>query len=178
MLPDWRPERNHSMSLCVTVAYTGAADPTSPTTVPMAARHPCGPPENGRRHRPVSTRVGDRLSLAGAVESHRGSPLRAASAPHHERTRRSLTRDAARHGEAKNRCCMGSSVEAVALQRYRPRSGGETRTPNTRINSPLLCRLSYPGRRPDWSRRMVSQPRTGTRCGSARRPRADARMST
>ncbi len=26
-------------------------------------------------------------------------------------------------------------------------SGGETRTPNKRINSPLLCRLSYPGRR-------------------------------
>ena len=25
-------------------------------------------------------------------------------------------------------------------------SGGETRTPNTRINSPLLCQLSYPGK--------------------------------
>ena len=25
-------------------------------------------------------------------------------------------------------------------------SGGETRTPNKRINSPLLCQLSYPGK--------------------------------
>ena len=37
-------------------------------------------------------------------------------------------------------------------------SGGGTRTHNKRINSPLLCQLSYPGRCSEWSGRMVSRP--------------------
>lgn len=41
-------------------------------------------------------------------------------------------------------------------------SGGETRTPNQRINSPLLCRLSYPGK----AARRISQAPGLPPCGT------------
>ncbi len=39
-----------------------------------------------------------------------------------------------------------STTRFAVLQGLSWGSGGETRTPNQRINSPLLCRLSYPGK--------------------------------
>jgi integrase len=77
--------------------------------------------------------------------------------------------DLAERLEILRRDADGMAVEPIARARRSYRracgdrsSGGGTRTHNLRINSPPLCQLSYPGRRPA-SRRATRWYRTGDR---------------